>query len=151
MSEAVDRTKIRNPGMPILCVDDDPIAHMILRRYLNEWQITCVYSAKDALDALERENFVIVITDLMMPGMNGLELLTEIKQRYGNRVQVIVVTASDHSDNLVRALDGGASDFILKPYKKEDIEEVLQHTLSRLNRWKQCMNILVSRKRGGPA
>jgi DNA-binding response OmpR family regulator len=138
--------KMRNPDVPILFVDDDPIAHTILRHHLKCWRLECVYSAKEALNALERENFVIVITDLMMPEMNGIELLREIRKRYKNRVQVIMATASDQLDNLIEALDGGASDFLLKPLKAEDIEEVLEHTLSRIDRWNRTMKLLVGRK-----
>ncbi len=146
MTTKKDGLKTRNPETPILFVDDDPIAHQIVRHHLKNWQLEFVYSARDALDALERENFVIVITDLMMPEMDGIDLLHEIKARYSNRVQVIVVTVSDQLDNLIKALDGGASDFLLKPLKKEDLEEVLEHTLLRINRWNRTMNLLLTKK-----
>jgi YesN/AraC family two-component response regulator len=57
-----------------------------------------------------------------------------------------MATASDQLDNLIEALDGGASDFLLKPLKAEDIEEVLEHTLSRIDRWNRTMKLLVGRK-----
>ncbi|MBW1779428.1 MAG: response regulator [Deltaproteobacteria bacterium] len=138
--------KTPNPETPILVVDDDPVSHRVIRHHLKDWQLESVYSARDALDALEKENFVIVITDLIMPEMDGIDLLHEIKARYSNRVQVIVVTVSDQLDNLVKALDGGASDFLLKPLKKEDLEEVLEHTLSRIKRWNRTMNLLLTKK-----
>ena len=146
MATKSEKSKVRNPGTPILFVDDDPIAHKIVSHYLKNWQLESVYSARDALDALERKNFVIVVTDLIMPGMNGIELLHEIKARYGNRVQVIVVTISDELDNVTMALDGGASDFLLKPLKQEELEEVLEHTLAKITRWKKVMNLLLERK-----
>jgi DNA-binding NtrC family response regulator len=149
MATKSDKLKIRNPETPILFVDDDPIAHKIVSHYLKNWQLESVYSARDALDALEKKNFVIVITDLIMPEMNGIELLHEIKARYGNRVQVIVVTISDELDNLTKALDGGASDFLLKPLIKEDLEEVLEHTLAKIMRWKRVMNLLLEKKSKG--
>jgi DNA-binding NtrC family response regulator len=138
--------EIRNPEAPILLVDDDPVAHRILRHHLKNWRMECVYSAREALDALEKQNFVIVITDLIMPEVDGIDLLREIKKRYKNRVQVIMATASDQLDNLIEALDEGASDFLLKPLKAEDIEEVLEHTLSRIDRWSRTMKVLVGRK-----
>jgi DNA-binding NtrC family response regulator len=138
--------EIRNPDAPILFVDDDPIIHRVVEKYLKHWNVTSVYSANEALEALENKNFVIVITDLRMPGMDGIELLHEIRARYSNRVQVIVITVSDDLEDLVSALDGGASDFLLKPLKKEVLEEVLEHTLLRIDRWNQTLNLLVSKK-----
>jgi DNA-binding NtrC family response regulator len=149
MTVKTNRSSIQNPEAPILFVDDDPTAHTILRHHLKNWRMECVNSAKDALAALERENFVIVMTDLIMPEMDGIGLLHEIKRRYGNRVQVIVATASDQLDYLIKALDGGASDFLLKPFEAKAIEEVLEHTLSRIRRWKRTMNLLVSKKTPG--
>lgn len=138
--------ELRNPDAPILFVDDDPIIHRVVEKYLKNWNVTSVFSANEALEALENKNFVIVITDLRMPGMDGIELLREIKARYNNRVQVIVITVSDDLEDLVSALDGGASDFLLKPLKKEVLEEVLEHTLLRIDRWNQTLNLLVSKQ-----
>jgi len=149
MEKKTGKSKVRNPETPILFVDDDPIAHKIISHYLRNWQLESVYSARDALDALERKNFVIVITDLIMPQMNGIDLLREIKAKYGNRVQVIVVTVSDELDNLIKALDGGASDFLLKPFKQKEIEEVLEHTIAKIKRWQKVMNLLLDKKRKG--
>ena len=108
--------------------------------------MTSVFSGEEALDRLENENFVIVVTDLGMPGISGIELLHSIKAQYNNRVQVIVVTVSDDLDDLMDALDGGASDFLLKPLKKEVLIEVLQHTVLRIERWNQSLNKLINKQ-----
>ena len=149
METESDKSKVRNPESPILFVDDELTTHKIVSHYLKNWQMESVHSAREALDALEKKKFVIVITDLLMPEMNGLELLHEIKARYGNRVQVIVVTVSDELDNLTKALDGGASDLLLKPLIKEDLEEVLEHTLAKITRWKRVMGLLLERRNKG--
>ena len=149
METESDKSKVRNPEAPILFVDDELTTHKIVSHYLKNWQMESVYSAREALDALEKKNFVIVITDLLMPEMNGLELLHEIKARYGNRVQVIVVTVSDELDNLTKALDGGASDLLLKPLIKEDLEEALEHTLAKITRWKRVMGLLLEKRNKG--
>ncbi len=148
MNSKRDRRKIRNPESPILFVDDDPIAHTLVRHQLKNWDVTGVYTAREALAALEDKNFVIVITDLMMPEMDGIDLLHAIKSKYRNRVQVIVVTASDQLDHLTRALEGGANDFLLKPLETEELEEVLEYALSKIDRWNRAMKLLVSRKKG---
>ena len=141
-----DKNSVQNPDTPILFVDDDPIIHGVITKYLKDWNVTSVLSGEEALDLLENKNFVIVITDLRMPGIGGIELLHEIKAKYNNRVQVIVITVSDDLDDLVDALDGGASDFLLKPLKKEVLIEVLQHTVLRIERWNQSLNKLINKQ-----
>lgn len=141
-----DKNPLQNPDTPILFVDDDPIIHGVIKKYLKDWNVTSVFSGEEALDRLENKNFVIVITDLRMPGIGGMELLHKIKAKYNNRVQVIVITVSDDLDDLVDALDGGASDFLLKPLKKEVLIEVLQHTVLRIDRWNQSLNKLINKQ-----
>ena len=132
--------------LPILFVDDDPISHRVIQSFFKDWEVTHVYSGKEALGALREKNIMIVITDLVMPGMHGLELLEEIKKAYGNRIKVVVVTVSDDEEHLLAALDGGATDFLLKPIKKRDLDEVLEQLVSRMNRWRTAMATL-SKKR----
>ncbi len=134
---------VKNPHAPILLVDDDPLIHKLILKYLKDWDVESVYSAKEALEALQSKNFVIVITDLKMPGMSGIDLLKEIKATYSHRVQVIVITVSDQLEDFFNALHGGANDFLLKPFQKQDLIEVLEHTLSRINRWKKTMASLL--------
>jgi CheY-like chemotaxis protein len=141
-----DKNPVQNPDTPILFVDDDPILHGIIDKFLKGWNVTSAFSGEEALERLENKNFVIVITDLKMPGIGGIELLHKIKAKYNNRVQVIVITVSDDLDDLVDALDGGASDFLLKPLKKEVLLEVLQHTVLRIDRWNQSLNKLITKK-----
>ncbi len=137
---------VANPHAPILLVDDDPMTHKLILKYLKGWNVTSVYSGKEALEALKSKNFVIVITDLNMPGMSGIELLQEIKATYSHRVQVIIITVSEQLEDFFNALHGGANDFLLKPFQKEDLIEVLEHTLSRINRWKKTMASLLERR-----
>ena len=137
---------VQNPQAPILLVDDDPLTHELIHKYLKDWEVESVYSGKEALEALRNRNFVIVITDLNMPGMSGIELLREIKATYSHRVQVIVITVSDQMNDFFDSLQGGANDFLPKPLKKADLIEVLEHTLSRINRWKKTMASILERK-----
>ena len=137
---------VENPNAPILLVDDDPLTHKLILKYLKGWDVESVYSGKEALEALQIRNFVIVITDLKMPGMSGIELLHEIKATYSHRVQVIIITVSDQLKDFFNALHGGANDFLLKPFQKEDLVEVIEHTLERINRWKKTMAALLERR-----
>ena len=95
---------VQNPNSPILLVDDDPLTHKLILKFLKDWDVESVYSGEEALEALKSRNFVIVITDLKMPGMSGIELLKKIKATYSHRVQVIVITVSDEMKDFFNAL-----------------------------------------------
>ena len=104
------------------------------------------FSAEDALEAIDKEDIQVVITDISMPGMNGIELLRRIKKRHG-AVQVIMVTASEELADLTDALEAGANDFLLKPLQREDMEIALKNTFAKINRWKIMMKSLYEKNR----
>jgi len=137
---------INSPRPPILFVDDDPVAHELIKSYLKDWEIRSAYSGKDALEILGEESIKIVISDINMPGMDGLDLLREIKRTRGI-VQVIIATATEQVQDLLGALEAGANDFLLKPFRKDDVEEALEHTLLKLERWKGKMKDLFKKKK----
>ncbi|MDY6842560.1 MAG: response regulator [Thermodesulfobacteriota bacterium] len=146
MNSKVQKEAIRNPHVPILFVDDDPLAHELIKKYLRDWDIQFAYSAEDALSILNRENILIVMTDIMMPGMDGITLLREIKKTRG-LIQVIIVSASEELEDLMNALEVGANDFILKPLKKKDIEGALENSMAKITRWKTTMKTLFQKRR----
>jgi CheY-like chemotaxis protein len=131
-------TALHNPQEPILVVDDDPVQHALMKTYLRDWQASYAYSAAEALNILKLEGNLLVVADLYMPEMDGLEFLRRIKQANGI-VQVIVITASEQMEDLVRALEAGANDFLLKPLNKQALEDALENALSRIQRWKDTL------------
>lgn len=139
---------IRNPHAPVLFVDDDPMAHKVMKKHLEDWDIRFAESAKQALEIMERENILIVITDIRMPDMDGIELLREIKRTRGI-VQVIIVTASEEVEDLVLAMEAGANDFLLKPLRKANIEEALENTMAKMVRWREMLKTLFMKKKTG--
>ncbi len=145
MSKEKNPCSLNNYNNPILFVDDDPIAHKIIKTQLVNWDISFAYSATEALEMLERRPFIIVISDINMPGMDGIALLKEIKQRHGI-IQVIMVTASEQIDDLLNTLEAGATDFLLKPLNKDKIEEALKATLTKIKRWKMSLKELLQKR-----
>jgi CheY-like chemotaxis protein len=140
-------TEIRKPRTPILFVDDEPTAHLIVKSHLKDWHIISAYSAEEALEILNRQHILIVITDIGMPGMDGLEFLREVRKTRGI-IQVVIVTASNQIDDLVSAFEAGATDFLLKPFKKHEIESALENILVKIERWKATMKELFQRRKG---
>jgi len=137
---------MQTPTTPILFVDDEPMSHVIIRNHLKGWNLKSAYSAEEALAILNREYIPIVITDINMPGMDGIAFLREIRRTRG-MIQVVIVTASDRIDDLVSAFEGGATDFLLKPLDKKLIEESLRNIMAKLSRWKATMKALYQKRK----
>ncbi len=106
----------------ILVVDDAPEVCRLIKSHLIREGHECsgAHSGEEAIKILENEHFDLVITDIMMPGMSGVDLLTIIKQLFPN-VAVIVVTAIDDKDTGLMAMELGAAGYIIKPFKTNDI------------------------------
>ena len=133
--------------MPILFVDDDPIAHTLMRECLKGRKVHYAYSAEDALAIMEEESIPIVITDIYMEEMDGIEFTRKVK-KIRNTVQVIIITGYSETENLINALDAGANDFLVKPLKKDKLIEALESTEAKIVRWKDALKDLFSKKRG---
>ncbi len=105
------------PIKNILIVDDEESLRLVLSKALKRTGFDCagVENAEDALSLLQNESFDLVISDISMPGMDGIELLKKIKTTYPE-TDVIIMTgyASDYS--YVDIMDAGASDYMTKPF-----------------------------------
>ena len=119
LSDNNDSEKIR-----VIVVDDDPFVLQALRAYLNEAQeievLSTFGSAKDAFGFLRNYRVDVLITDVRMPGMDGLQLLTKVKQRMPEAA-VIVLTSFDDDEAMRTALDRKANGFLLKDASPEEI------------------------------
>ncbi len=115
---------------PILVVDDDPS----MRMALSESLMSCghaVETANDGMDAVKKfrkGGFEMVITDIRMPKMNGIDVLKSVKAA-SPETPVIVITAYGTVNTAVEAMKEGAADFVMKPFSLEDLERVVQNVL----------------------
>jgi DNA-binding NtrC family response regulator len=118
------------PSITIL--DDEPLVAESLNSIVSSTGNACVShtSPELALQQVEADRPQLVITDLMMPEMNGLEMLRRVKLIDEN-IHVVVVTGYGSVELAVAAIRAGASDFITKPYKIKDIQKVIRDTLAR--------------------
>ncbi|MBL0061078.1 MAG: sigma-54-dependent Fis family transcriptional regulator [bacterium] len=117
----------------ILLVDDEPGLSAYLEEVVREegFRARKVQSATEALAALEEEAFQLIITDLRMPEMDGLELLRRIRER-DPQIGVIVMTAFASLETAVEALRLGAMDYITKPLHVQEIQVVLRKAIESL-------------------
>ena len=125
-----------NSKLSILVVDDDEIIRMVLRKSLEKegYHVSTANSAEEALNTLQRSFFHVVITDIMMGEMNGVELLLQIKEM-NSLMQIYVMTSHGTLPHVIQCMQGGAYDFFEKPLKIEDILISLGEAARRATRW----------------
>ena len=114
----------------ILIVDDEANLCDFLTLLLSEggYETKAVTTAKEAMEALEADSFRLMITDLRMPEISGLELVAKCKERYP-ALEVIVMTAYASLESAVEALRMGAADYVTKPLQVDEIRVVVQKAL----------------------
>jgi DNA-binding NtrC family response regulator len=109
----------------VLVVDDEPGVRESLRMVLKDaYETVPVASAKEALDAITADAFDVILLDIVMPGMDGLQLLEEIRGRHSN-VPVVMLTATKTVKTAVGAMKLGAFDYITKPFDVDELRVVL--------------------------
>jgi DNA-binding NtrC family response regulator len=106
----------------ILVADDDAVIREGLRRVLTTegYEVETVSNGRAALERLDRENFKLLITDLKMPGMSGLEVLQAIRICQPE-LPVVLITGYAAIDNAVEAMKNGATDYLSKPFGNDEI------------------------------
>lgn len=117
----------------ILLVDDDISNLIILQKILEQeaYQVTTSKSAGEALQVFRKQGADIVLSDLRMPGMSGLELLRAIRN-LSSDIPVVILTAFGTVDDAVEAMKLGAVDFLSKPIKRANVLRVVQDSLIRI-------------------
>jgi DNA-binding NtrC family response regulator len=114
-------------NLRILVVDDE----LVVRESLYHWFTREGYdtqtaaSGKEALEKLAKENFDTLFVDMKMPGMSGFELLETVKQTYPDTT-VVIITAYGSIDSAIQAMKAGASDYLLKPFKPDQLSLVME-------------------------
>lgn len=116
----------------ILIVDDEEGMRRLLGRILTRegYDTTTAANGADALRLVANERFDLVVTDIKMPEMDGLQLLQEIRQ-YEPSLPVIVITAYGTVENAVQALRAGAYDYITKPFEADEIKLTVAKVIER--------------------
>ena len=129
----------------ILLVDDDPDVLDILGDFIAVFGFE-YETAKDGLEAVEKLNhgtFNIVLTDMMMPNMDGMELLRYIHNNYPE-TKVMVVTGYDRTFTYTDVINAGASDFISKPFNPDELEAKINRILREIELMRQLEHLSIS-------
>ena len=121
------------PKISILIVDDEESVRESLYNWFKEdgYIVECAENAKEALSVLETRTFDIILADLKMPGMDGLEMQRRIRALNKDAI-VIIMTAFASVDSAVRALKDGAYDYITKPFDPDDLSHLIRNATKQI-------------------
>lgn len=117
----------------IILVEDEINIASFIERGLREFghEVSVVYDGNAGWELLQNESFDLLILDIIMPGMNGLELCRMYRQRFGYHSPVVMLTALETTDDIVKGLDAGADDYLVKPFSFQELEARIKALLRR--------------------
>ena len=112
--------------MKVLIADDDAVSRRLLQSYLQKWgyDVTAAQNGAEAWQLFEADRFPVVITDWMMPELDGVELVRRIRAGAAGRpgyVYTILLTAKSQKEDLVEGMEAGADDFLTKPFDRDEL------------------------------
>lgn len=118
--------------MRLLLIEDDPLLGEGIQQGFNLQGETLDWlrSGQHALDALASSEFDLLILDLGLPDIDGLQVLSELRRR-GNALPVLILTARDQVSDRVRGLDAGADDYLIKPFDLDELHARVRALLRR--------------------
>lgn len=118
----------------ILIVDDDPTIHKLIARALPaaEYQTQSAYDATTALEGVSKNQPDLVILDLMMPRISGIEVCQQIKSDPKTKnILVLILSAKEGQDNRIKGLELGADDYISKPFHINSLVRKIEYMLAK--------------------
>ena len=119
------------PPPKVLIVDDNDLMRTLLRGILRSEDCQVIGEAKNgtaALDSIGKDKPDIIFMDVMMPEMDGLEALQNIKRKYPEIV-VVMITGNPSKENVKESIQGGASGFIIKPFNSAKVLDTLNRVM----------------------
>lgn len=116
----------------VLIIDDDKELCALIQQSISKEQINSdyCYSGKDGLALLEKNNYQLILLDVMMPGMDGFQTMEKI--RVSSSIPILMLTSKNDSMSKVQGLRSGADDYLTKPF---DMEELIARIISLIRRY----------------
>jgi CheY-like chemotaxis protein len=118
----------------ILIADDEDDIKMILGMYLETcgFRVLTAYDGLDAIERIKESKPDLILMDIMMPVLDGVEVTRQIKATEETRdIPIVMLTAAAQSEMVERALKAGAEEYIAKPFEPDRVKEIIDRILSR--------------------
>lgn len=129
----------------MLLVDDEKVSRMVIAKLLQRcgYNATVAESGEEALELLAEDSkrFKLILTDVMMPGINGLELLKKIRENQDlQHVPVVMMSSQENAGTVFEGIRRGAEDYLLKPLTMKEVMHLWQHVWRRQMLWQKFPN-----------
>ncbi len=122
----------RAGGIRVLVVDDERPTRLLMEKELPRagYVVTCAETGEEALEQVRTQEFDVILLDLKMPGIGGMEALRRMRE-VGTSGEVVVLTGHPDVESAIAAMKLGAYDYLTKPFKLSEVEEVLRRAAER--------------------
>ncbi len=126
------RDEVQAGGIRVLVVDDERPTRLLMEKELPRagYVVTCAESGEGALEHMRVQEFDVILLDLKMPGIGGMEALRQMREA-GTTGEVVVLTGHPDVETAIAAMKLGAYDYLTKPFKLSELEEVLRRAAER--------------------
>lgn len=123
----MDMQNISIEGTKILLVEDNELNQLVAENSLNHFKckVTIADNGKKALDILKKEEFDIILMDIQMPEMDGIEATKIFRKEYGNKTPIIALTANAFKTEIENCLKSGMNDYVTKPFMEENLLNII--------------------------
>lgn len=141
-TETTAPRKMPKNGHSILLVDDDDeIRHYLEEELQTRYHILACKNGEEALRQLTLHKFDLMITDVMMPGMNGIELCTQVRRNINlNELSIIMLTAKSTDEDRITSLNLGVDTYMTKPFNIEVLKSTVQNLLKQHDRLRKTLS-----------
>lgn len=119
--------------MRVAILEDDPDQAELIKLWLThaEHTVDCFADAASFLRAVRRDSFDLYVLDWVLPDLSGIEVLKKLRKEMGDYTSVIIVTAKDEERSIVRGLEAGADDYLVKPVRQAELVARVSAVLRR--------------------
>lgn len=132
----------------ILIVDDEAAIRDMVRMALelNDFTVFDASNAHQAAKTLEQQDIDLILLDWMMPGISGIDFASRVRREGNHHVGIIMLTAKDNEDDLIRGLDVGADDYVKKPFSTKELVSRINAVMRRLSDEDQTKDVVSAGK-----
>lgn len=130
--------------MKVLLIEDEKNIASFIERSLSSagYQVSAAYDGETGLDMIAGNEFDVIILDIILPRKNGWEVCQQIRQQYQRDTPILMLSALNHTNHVVKGLEAGADDYMAKPFKLNELMARLHALVRRYRRQLPATNLL---------